>query len=105
LSQETIAQILAIEQRAVQVHEDARRQAAQIVAEAEKAVTALREQTLAEARQQAEQIIAAGREVAEAERARIVAQAETEASQMESAAVQHQARAVQFVLDRVAGRR
>lgn len=105
MSQETIAQILAIEQKAVQVHEDARHQAAQILAEAEKATNALREQALAEVRRQAEEIIAAGREVAEAERERIVAQAEAEASQMESVAVQHQARAVEFVLDRVAGRR
>lgn len=105
MSQETIAQILAIEQRAIQVHEDARRQAAQILAEAEKAAAALREQTLAEVRRQAEEIIAAGREAAEAERERIVAQAEADAAQMESVAVQHQACAVQFVLDRVAGRR
>ncbi len=103
MSQETIAQILAIEQRAAHLHEDARRQAAQIIAEAEKAA-ALREQALAEACQQADQIVAAGRVAAETERTRIIAQAEAEAQRMESLAAQHHARAVQFVLDRVAGR-
>jgi vacuolar-type H+-ATPase subunit H len=104
LSQETIAQILAIEQRAVQIHDDAQRQAAQVLAEAEKAAAVSREQALAKARQQAEQIVAAGREVAGAERARIVAQAEAEAEQMESVAAQRFDRAAQFVLDQVAGR-
>ena len=104
LSQETIAQILAIEQRAVQVHDDAQRQAAQIVAEVEKAASALREQALAEVRQQAEQIVAAGREAAETERAHIVAQAEAEAQRMEGVAARHSNRAAQFVLDQAAGR-
>ena len=104
MSQETIARILAIEQEAAKVHDDAQRQAVRMIKEAESAAAALREQTLTQARQQAGQIVAAGQEAAEAERSRAVAQAEAEAQRMETLAADHFDQAVNFVLDRATGR-
>jgi len=104
VSQETIARILAIEQEAAKVHDDAQLQAARLIEEAEQAASALREQTLAQARQEAEQIVTTGQEASEAERSRIVAQAEAEAQRMETLAADHFDQAVNFVLDQVAGR-
>jgi vacuolar-type H+-ATPase subunit H len=103
LSQETIARILSIEREATSIHDDAQRQAARMIKDAEKAATALREQILTQAHQQAEQIVATGREAAEAERARIIAQAEAEAQRMETLAASHFDEAVKFVLAQVAG--
>jgi len=105
VSQETIAHILAIEQEAAKIHDDAQHQAAHLIEEAEKAASALREQILAQARQEAEQIVATGREATEVERSRAVAQAEAEAQRMEALAARHFDQAVNFVLDQVAGRK
>jgi vacuolar-type H+-ATPase subunit H len=104
VSQETIAQILSVEEAAVQIHDDAQRQAEQVTAEARQASTTVREQTLAHIRQQAEQIAAEGQRAAEVSRARIIAQAEAEAQRLENVAAQHLERAVSFVLDQIAGR-
>ena len=104
MSQETIAKVLSVEEAAVGFYEDAQRQAANVIAEAKKAASAVREQTLAHVRQQAEKIAAESRQTAEVERARIIAQADAEAQRMENLAAQHLDRAVSFVLDRVVGR-
>jgi vacuolar-type H+-ATPase subunit H len=104
VSQETITQILAIEEQAVQIHDDARRQADRVTTEAKKTATTVREQTLAHMRQQAEQIAAEGQHAAEVTRGRIIAQAEAEAQHLENVATQHLDRAVSFVLDQIAGR-
>lgn len=105
MSQETIVQILSIENEAVRVHDDAQQRAAQLIEEAKSATEALREQTLAQARQEAAQVITKGREAAEAERARIIAQAEAEAQRLEAEASRHFDSAVNFVIDQVAGRK
>jgi vacuolar-type H+-ATPase subunit H len=97
VSQETITQILAIEEQAVQIHDDARRQADHVTAEAKKTATSVREQTL-------DKIVAEGQHTAEVTRGRIIAQAEAEAQHMENVAAQHLDRAVSFVLDQIAGR-
>jgi vacuolar-type H+-ATPase subunit H len=104
VSQETIAQILAIEEQAVQIHDDAQRQAEQVTAEAKNTASTVRDQTLTHMRQQAEQIAAEGQHAAEVSRARIIAHAEAEAQHMENVAAQHLDRAVSFVLDQIAGR-
>jgi vacuolar-type H+-ATPase subunit H len=104
VSQETITQILAIEEQAVQIHDDARRQADHVTAEAKKTATTVREQTLDNIRRQAEQVIAEGQHTAEVTRGRIIAQAEAEAQHLENVAAQHLDRAVSFVLDQIAGR-
>ena len=104
MSQETITQILAIEEQAVQIHADARRQAESVTAEAKEAATTVREQMLDNIRQQAEQIIAEGQHTAEVTRGRTIAQAEAEAQHLENVAAQHLEQAVSFVLDQIAGR-
>jgi vacuolar-type H+-ATPase subunit H len=104
MSQETIARILSIEREAIRIHDVAQRHAARMIQDAKKAASVLREQALAQARQQTGQIVAAAREAGETERARIIAQAEAEAQRMETTAASHFDRAVNFVLDRVAGR-
>ena len=104
MSQETIARILAIEREATKIHDDAQDQAARLIEEAEKAASVLREQTVAQARREAGQIVATGQEAAEAERSRAIAQAEAEAQRLETLATRHLDQAVDFVLDRVAGR-
>jgi vacuolar-type H+-ATPase subunit H len=104
MSQETITQILAIEEQAVQIHTDARQQAERVTAEAEEAATTVREQMLVNIRQQAEQIIAKGQHTAEVTRGRTIAQAEAEAQHLENTAAQHLDQAVSFVLDQIAGR-
>ena len=104
MNQETITQILAIEQAAVQLYQDAQDQAANTIAEAERAASAVREQTLTHVRQQADQIAAQGRQTAEIERARIIAQAEAQAQRIEALAEQHFERATDFVLDHVVRR-
>jgi vacuolar-type H+-ATPase subunit H len=104
MSQETIAQILAIEEQAVQIHDDARREAERVTQEAKKTASTVREQTLANMRQRAEQLVTEGQQTAEVTRSRIIAQAEAEAQQMENVAAQHLDRAVKFVLDEIAGR-
>ena len=103
MSQETIARILAIEEGAGRVHDDAQRQATRMVEKAQKSAAALREQSLSQARQQARQIVVTGQEQADAERARIVAQAEAEAQGMEATAAHHLEHAANFVLKQVAG--
>jgi vacuolar-type H+-ATPase subunit H len=104
MSQETITQILAIEEQAVQIHTDARQQADHMTTEAKKTATTVREQTLDNIRRQAEQITAEGQHTAEVTRSRIIAQAEAEAQHLENVAAQHLDRAVSFVLDQIAGR-
>jgi vacuolar-type H+-ATPase subunit H len=104
MSQETITQILAIEEQAVQIHDDARLQADRMTSEAHRTATAVREQTLDNIRQQATQIAAKGQHTAEVTRGRIIAQAEAEAQHLENVAAQHLDQAVSFVLDQIAGR-
>jgi len=104
VSQEIITQILAIEEQAVQIHDDARQQADRVTTEAKKTATTVREQTLTHMRQQVEQIAAEGQHAAEVTRGRIIAQAEAEAQHLENVATQHLDRAVSFVLDQIAGR-
>lgn len=104
MSQEIVAQILAIEETAVQTYDEARKQAGDLIAKAEEEASALRERVLDQTRQQAEQIIVEGREAAEAERTRVIAKAEAECQRLEVLAAQHLDRATNFVFDQVTGR-
>ena len=103
MSQETITEILAIEQEAVQAYRDAQSKAARVIEEARRTSSSLRDETISQARQEAETIRAEGQREADAERARIIEQAEADAREMEMAAAQHFDRAERFVLERVAG--
>jgi len=104
MSQEMIARILAIEQRASRLREDAEREAQDLLREAEQAASALVEQTLAEARREADQMTTAGKASADSQRAEILAQAQAEADALDARAANHFDQAVRFVVGRVAGR-
>lgn len=104
MSQETVAQILAIEQNAARLHDEAEQQAADLVVEAKKAADLLYQQELEHARQQAEAIIAAGKEKAEVEHARIIAQANADAQRLDTLAAKNLEHAVDFVLSRIISR-
>jgi hypothetical protein len=104
MSQATIGRILAIEQEASRIRDDAAAQAAQMIADFEREESATRARTLGEARARASLIEREGQENAQAERGRALAQAEASAREMEERAARNLAAAVEFVLDRVAGR-
>lgn len=101
MPQEVITRILDIEREAVQLVETARADSAAVIEEANQAMQALRERMLADARKQTAQIAAQGQ--TQVERIRILAEAEAELHHIEHLAAGHYERAVQFVLDQVAG--
>jgi hypothetical protein len=104
MSQATIGRILAIEQEASRIRDDAVAQAAQMIADFEREESAARARTLNEARAQASLIEREGQQEAQAERDRALAQADASAREMEERAARNFAAAVDFILDRVAGR-
>ena len=104
MDQETIAHIMAIEQDAAKLHDDARRKGAQMIEEAEKTSADSREKTLDRAHHKADQIVAKGHEEAEVERARIIASAGAEAQHLETMAAQNLELAVNFILAQITRR-
>ncbi|MEJ5312071.1 MAG: hypothetical protein WHX52_20075 [Anaerolineae bacterium] len=103
MSQETITRIFAIEKAAAKTYSDAQQQAAELIAEAEKAAISIRNRGLQLAQQDAEQINAAGKQQAEVENALILAQAGADAQHLDAIAAKNLDRAVDFVLARVVG--
>ena len=103
MSQSLVKRIVTMEQEAEHLYTEAQKQAETMIKEAREAAVALREQILTEARRQAEHTIAAGKTEAEAEREVIIKQAEAEAQKMEQTATLHFDRAIEYVLDQVAG--
>ncbi|MDX9955579.1 MAG: hypothetical protein RBT75_15880 [Anaerolineae bacterium] len=98
---ETIARILAIEQEAAEIYDDAQHQAAHRVAEAEKTASVLLEATVTQSEREAENQVNAARAAAEAEYARVLAQAEAEAQAFELRASSNVETAVAFVLEQI----
>lgn len=98
---ETIARILAIEQEAAKIYDDAQHQAAHRVAEAEKMASVLLEATATQSEREAENQVNAARAAAEAEYARVLAQAEAEAQAFELRASSNVEAAVAFVLEQI----
>lgn len=103
MSQSLVKRIITMEQEAEQRYTEAQKQAENLIKEAHKATAALREQTLSEARRQAERIMAEEQAKAEAEQQDIIRQADAEARRMEQTAALHFDRAVEYVLNQVAG--
>ena len=101
MSQETVARILAIEQKATKLHDEAQQQAADIIAKAQAAADLLHQQEIKRAHQQAEDILAAGKEKAANERTQIIGQAEAEAQRLNATATKNFERAVNFVLTQI----
>ena len=104
MSHATIVRILSIEREASRIHDNAAAQAAQMIADFEREASTTRGQVLSEARSQAVQIKQEGQKASDAERDRALAQAEASAREMEERAAGNFAAAVEFILDRVAGR-
>lgn len=104
MEQERVTQVLDIERRALQIHRDAEQRAEQILETARVDAAELRDRVLAAAHEEADQMVEQAREDAEAERQGILAQAEQKASELESSARGDHDQAVSFVVDRVAGR-
>ncbi|HNT75618.1 MAG TPA: hypothetical protein PKH77_11440 [Anaerolineae bacterium] len=104
MREETVSRILNVERDATLLYEDARREAAQIVAAAQTAVAQQRKQALAAMRQKAAQILAQGRQAADSQRADVIAHAGADAQTLETVSARHFADAVTLVLDQVTGR-
>lgn len=104
MSQQTITQVLAIERQAVALYEDAEEEAEKIVAEAKKTAAQEREQMLKEARQRADEIVEEGRVAAVAKREKIIDQAKGETERLDANVQGHIDDAMNYVLERIAGR-
>ena len=104
MEQERVAQVLDIERQALQVHRDAEQRAEKILDKARDDAAQLHKQTLAAAHEEADQMLEQAREDAKAKRQRILAQAEQKAKEFEASAEPNHDRAVNFVVDQVAGR-
>ncbi len=103
MARETVARLLDIEKAAAKLHSDAQQQAADLIAEAEKAAASWQNRRLEQARREAERIIAAGKQKAEAEHAGIIAQAGADAQRLDTTAAKNIEYAVDFVLTSVIG--
>ena len=97
-----IQQVLDIEKQAQATQDAAVREAEQFPLRADQEAQALIEKAKASAEDEARELVSHAQ--AEEECARILAQAATEVQSMEALGMSHFDRAVNFVLDRVAGR-
>ncbi len=97
-----IQQVLDIERQAQATHDEARREAEKLTAQAELEAQALIERERAAAEEEARRLVENAQATEEC--ARILSQAEEEAHRAEALAMNHMDRAVGFVLDQVAGR-
>ena len=103
MSEETITKVMAIEEQATQMADQAKKEASDLTAQVKKAINAMREEILDEARLAAKQIESNGQKDADAERAEILSKADTQIEHMETLAEQHFDQAIQFVLNQVTG--
>jgi vacuolar-type H+-ATPase subunit H len=102
MNTERIRQVLEIESQAQTIYEEALRQAEEIQSQSEQETQALIEQVRREARQEARQLIADSRSSEDCER--ILAEADEYARDVEIRAAAHFDEAVNYILNRVAGR-
>jgi vacuolar-type H+-ATPase subunit H len=104
MREETVSRILNVERDATALYENARREAAQIIATAEATIAQQRRQALAAARQQAAQILTQGRQSADSQRADVIAHAGADAQTLETVSARHFEDAVTLVLNKATGR-
>jgi V/A-type H+/Na+-transporting ATPase subunit G/H len=102
VNENRIKQVLEIEKKADELHRQAMTEAQQLPAQAEQEAQELVNQARAQAQEEARQIVAKTR--AEDEVARILAEAEEKNRQQEALASSNLDRAVNYILDRVAGK-
>lgn len=104
MREETVSRILNVERDATALYEDARREAAGILAAAQADIARQRQQALAAARHKAAQILTQGRQSADSQRADVIAHAGADAQTLETVSARHFEEAVMLVLNTVAGR-
>lgn len=102
MNEKYIQKVLEIEEEAQQIREAARREAEQIPVQAEDEAEDLIEKSRAEAEEEAHRLVEEARSKEESDR--IVAEAEEDVQRLKTLTMSHFDRAVNYVLDRVAGR-
>ena len=103
MNEQRIQQVLDIEKQAQAVHEAAIRDAEHLQKQAEQEAQTLLEKARADAQEEAQRL--ASDRQASNECARILAKSEEKSRQLETLAAQHFDRAVEYVLDRLTGRK
>ncbi len=102
MNENRIKQVLEIEKRAQENYEAALKEAQQLPALAEQEAQEIVNKARAQAEEEARQIVAKAK--AEDEVSRILAEAEEKNRQLEAQAMNNFDRAVNFIIDRVAGK-
>lgn len=102
MDQRRIQQVLDIEKQAEEIHQAALKEAQQLPVMAEQEAQALIEKARADAQQQAREMVSGVK--ADEEGARILSEVEEKNKQFEAQAMKNFDRAVNFVLERVAGK-
>jgi vacuolar-type H+-ATPase subunit H len=105
LNEQLIQQILAIEKQAQSINQATVRDAEQLQKQAEQEAQTLIEKAHAEAQEEAQRLVSDSQADGERERKRILAESEDKSRQIETQAAQHFDRAVNYVLDRLMGRK
>jgi len=105
LNEQLIQQILEIEKQAQGIHQAAVRDAEQLEKQADQEAQALIEKARAEAQEEAQRLASESQAKGERECERILAESEDKSSQTETQAAQNFDRAVNYVLDRLMGRK
>jgi vacuolar-type H+-ATPase subunit H len=104
LSEEIIRQILDIERQAQDIHDEAQREAARIVEQAQRDADLSRRRAEEEAREEARGLLDEARRGAQQEGERILSRKREELRRIEEQAHSHMDEAIRYVLDGVAGR-
>ena len=104
MNEDSVSTILAVERDAARIHEEAQREATRMLADAEKAAVALRDQLMEQAQKQAADLVAASQAASVAERMRILSEAEAQATEVEAQAAEPIDRAVAYILSRIVPR-
>jgi vacuolar-type H+-ATPase subunit H len=102
VNEQYIQKVLEIEKQAQEIQEEAQREAEQIPILAEDEAEELIEKARAEAEEEAHQMVESAQ--AKEEGAQILAEAEQDIQRLKALTMSHFDRAVNYVLDRVAGR-
>jgi len=102
MNEKLIEQVLQIEKQAQEIQEAAKREAEQLPIQAEKEAQALIEKARLEAEEEARRLIASAQ--SKEQSTRILGEAEEKGRQLEALAISNIDRAVNYVLERVAGR-
>lgn len=101
MDQNTVKQILEIEQQAADIYAQAQEQSQNILTTAEQKSAALRKEILERTREQSQKLVDAGRDACDATHARIIAEAEAASQHLKTLAVRNFDDAVRFILNQI----